>query len=360
MKRSEWNFPRRKTKQIRLGNVPVGGGSAIAIQSMTKTDTRNVQATIQQIKRLETAGCEIVRLAVPDMEAAESLSLIKPNVNIPIVADVHFDHRLALASIQAGAAGLRINPGNIGSRNKVRDVAALAKERHIPIRIGVNAGSLERDLLKKYGEAYPEAMVESALRHIQILEEMNFDLIKISMKASDVYRTLEASRLLAEKVSYPFHAGITESGGILSGSVKSASGLTLLLREGLVDTVRVSLTADPVQEVRVAYLILSSLGIRQHGPILVSCPVCGRCEVDLTAVAEEAERRLLPIKHNITVAVMGCMVNGPGEAREADIGVACGRGFGVIFRKGRILRKVPESATVDELMREIESLPPKE
>ncbi len=349
-------FPRRKTKKLRIGNVLVGGGAPITVQSMTKTDTRDIEATSQQIIRLEEAGCEIIRLAVPDLDAAASLSSIKKNVTIPIVADIHFDYRLALASMRAGVNGLRINPGNIGSRNKVKEIAVMAKDMHIPIRIGVNAGSLEKELLEKYGEACPEAMVESALRHIRILEDMDFDLIKVSLKASDIYRTLEASRLLADKTSYPFHAGITESGGFLSGSVKSASGVTLLLREGLADTIRVSLTADPAEEVRVAYLILSGLGIRQHGPVTISCPVCGRCEVDLAAVAEEVEKRLLPLKKNITVAVMGCMVNGPGEAREADIGVACGRGIGVIFRKGRILRKVKEAAIVDELMKEIEFL----
>lgn len=352
----KFEFPRRKTKQLRIGNVLVGGGAPIAVQSMTKTDTRDIEATSQQIKRLEEAGCEIIRIAVPDLDAAASLSSIKKNVNIPIVADIHFDYRLALASMRAGVNGLRINPGNIGSRNKVKEIVVMAKDRHIPIRIGVNAGSLEKELLEKYGEACPEAMVESALRHIRILEDMDFDLIKVSLKASDIYRTLEASRMLADKASYPFHAGITESGGFLSGSVKSASGVTLLLREGLADTIRVSLTADPAEEVRVAYLILSGLGIRQHGPVTISCPVCGRCEVDLASVAEEVEKRLLPLKENITVAVMGCMVNGPGEAREADIGVACGRGIGVIFRKGRILRKVKEAAIVDELMKEIEFL----
>lgn len=347
-------WKRRKTRQLKIGDVLIGGGAPIVVQSMTKTDTRDVQATLHQIKKLEAAGCEIVRLAVPDMEAAGVLSEIKKKTAIPIVADIHFDYRLALAAMRAGVDGLRINPGNIGARGKVREIVAMAKERNIPIRIGVNAGSLEKNLLEKYGEASPEAMAESAMEHIQILEDLNFDLIKVSLKASDIHRTLEASRLLADKVSYPFHAGITESGGLLAGSIKSAAGLTLLLREGLADTIRVSLTADPQEEVRAGYLILSSLGIRQHGPILISCPVCGRCEVDLAAVAKEVERRLIPLKENITVAVMGCMVNGPGEAREADIGVACGRGIGVIFRKGRILRKVKEDAIVDELMREIE------
>ncbi|MFO7865375.1 MAG: flavodoxin-dependent (E)-4-hydroxy-3-methylbut-2-enyl-diphosphate synthase [Candidatus Aminicenantes bacterium] len=353
MNENKLEFPRRKTRQVRIGHVPVGGGAPVAVQSMIKTGTGNVKAVLQQLKRLEAAGCEIVRLAVPDQESAAAFTEIKKNTAIPLVADIHFDHRLALAAVSAGADGLRINPGNIGSRRKVREVAAAAGDRGIPIRIGVNAGSLEKDLLQKHRHAGPEAMVESALRHIRILEEMNFDMIKVSLKASDIHRTLAASRRLAEEVPHPFHAGITEAGGVLPGTAKSSAGLTLLLREGLADTIRVSLTADPVDEVRAAYFILSALGIRQHGPVIISCPVCGRCEVNLPAVAEEVEKRLIPVKKTITVAVMGCMVNGPGEAREADIGVACGRGNGVIFSKGRIVRKVKEEAIVDELMEEV-------
>ncbi len=353
---SKLEFPRRNTRQIKIGHVLIGGGAPIAVQSMTKTDTRDATATLEQIHRMEAAGCEIIRLAVPDREAAEALPEIRKNIRIPLVVDIHFDYRLALASIKAGVDGLRINPGTIGSKDRVKKIVIMAKERGIPIRIGVNAGSLEKDLLEKHGGACPEAMVESALRHIRLLEDMDYDLIKVSLKASDIFRTLEASRRLRDRVSYPFHAGITESGGLLSGAVKSAAGLTLLLREGLADTIRVSLTADPVEEVRTAYLILSSLGIRQHGPILISCPVCGRCEVDLGSVAEEVENRLASVDAAITVAVMGCMVNGPGEAREADIGVACGRGIGVIFRKGKIMRKVKEAQIVNELMKEIEHL----
>jgi len=350
------NFPRRTTRQILIGDVPVGGGAPISVQSMTKTDTRDIIATAAQIKRLEEAGCELVRAAVPDEEAAKALAKIKEKVSIPLIADIHFDHRLALAALSNGVDGLRINPGNIGSRNKVIEVVKAAKERKIPIRIGVNSGSVEKEILRKYGGATPEAMVESALKHVRILEDLDFKLIKISMKASDITRTLEASQILAEEVDYPFHAGITEAGSLLSGSVKSAAGLTLLLNYGLADTIRVSLTAPPEEEVRVAYRILSNLGLRSSGLDIISCPVCGRCEVDLPRIAAEIERRLDNIQEPVTIAVMGCMVNGPGEAKEADIGVACGKGVGVIFKKGELLRKIKEADIVEEFVLEVKRL----
>jgi (E)-4-hydroxy-3-methylbut-2-enyl-diphosphate synthase len=347
---------RRKTKQIRVGNVAVGGGAPVAVQSMTKTDTRDKQATLLQIERLEEAGCEIVRLAVPDEEAAEAFAELKKRARIPLIADIHFDHRLAILCLEKGADGLRVNPGNIGSKAKVRAVAAAAKDRNVPIRIGVNAGSLEKDVLQEHGSATAEAMVDSALRHVRILEDLDFTQIKISLKASDVIRTVGAYRILAERVDYPFHAGITEAGSLIRGTVKSSVGLGLLLHEGLADTIRVSLTADPEEEVRVGFLILASLGIRRRGPNVITCPVCGRCEVDLFPIASRIEKQLAAIAAPLEVAVMGCMVNGPGEAKEADIGVACGRGAGVIFKKGKLLRRVDEGSIVREFVKEVRAL----
>ena len=347
---------RRKTKQIRVGDVAIGGGAPIAVQSMTKTDTRNRQATLRQIRRLEKAGCEIVRLAVPDEEAAVVFGEMREKVKVPLIADIHFDHRLALMCLAKGADGLRINPGNIGTKTKVRQVAMMAKDRSVPIRIGVNSGSLEKDLLKKHGSATAEAMVESALRHVRILEELNFTQIKISLKASDVIRTVRAYRILAKHVDYPFHAGITEAGSLIRGTVKSAVGLGLLLHEGLADTIRVSLTASPEEEVRVGYQILSSLGIRRRGPNVISCPICGRCDVDLFQIASNIEKQLASIESSLDVAVMGCMVNGPGEAKEADIGLACGRGVGVIFKKGKLFRRLDEEKIVPEFIKEVRIL----
>ena len=345
-------FPRRETRQIEVGGVKIGGGAPVVVQSMTDTDTRDVDATAAQIRKLEECGCEIVRAAVPDREAVAAIADIKRQVRIPLIADIHFDFRLALEALAAGVDGLRINPGNIGSRDRVQQVVKAAAERQVPIRIGVNSGSLEKDLLQQHGGATAEAMAESALRHIRILEDLGFLAVKVSLKASDIPRTLQAYRLLAEQVDYPFHAGITEAGSLLSGSVKSAAGLTLLLNEGLADTIRVSLTAPPENEVFVAYRILSNLGIRRRGPDIISCPVCGRCEVDLSRIAEEVEQRLAPLAAPLKVAVMGCMVNGPGEAREADIGLACGRGTGVIFKQGEVWRKLEEDEIVDVLVEE--------
>ena len=349
-------YPRRKTRRIAIGKVPVGGGAPISVQSMTKTDTRDRETTLAQIKSLEAAGCEIVRVAVPDQRALDSLAWLKANSVIPVIADIHFDHRLALGALEAGIDGLRINPGNIGSNAKVREVVKSAKERSVPIRIGVNSGSLEKKLLAKYGEATPAAMVESAMTHIRILEDLNFFDIKISLKASDIWRTLDAYRMLAEDVDYPFHAGITEAGGLVSGTVKSSIGLALLLNEGLADTIRVSLTAPPEDEVRVGYLVLSNLGLRQRGLNIISCPTCGRCEVDLIAISSAIEKELADVVEPLDAAVMGCMVNGPGEAKEADIGLACGRGVGVIFQKGKILRRVKEDDIISEFVKEVRRL----
>ena len=349
-------FPRRPTRRIVLGGVPIGGGAPISVQSMTKTDTRDVRATLAQVRRLERAGCAIVRLAVPDASAAEALGRIRARVRVPLVADIHFDHRLALACIALGVDGLRINPGNIGRREKVRDVVRAAKDRGIPIRIGVNSGSLEKDLVRAHGGASAEAMVESALRHIAILEELDFREIKVSLKASDVPRTVAAYRLLARKVDYPFHAGITEAGTLTAGTIKSSVGLGILLAEGLADTLRVSLTAPPEDEVRAGFQILGSLGLGGRGVNVVACPTCGRCEVDMGPIAAAVEKRLAGLEADLTVAVMGCTVNGPGEAREADVAVACGRGAGAIFRKGKLVRRVPAAQIAGELVREAERL----
>ncbi|MEN6310842.1 MAG: flavodoxin-dependent (E)-4-hydroxy-3-methylbut-2-enyl-diphosphate synthase [Acidobacteriota bacterium] len=349
-------FERRKTRRILVGSVAVGGGEPVVVQSMTKTDTRDVRATAAQVRRLEKAGAEIVRLAVPDAEAARALRDIKARAGVPLVADIHFDHRLALAALDAGVDGLRLNPGTIGGVSKVREVARAAGERGVPIRIGVNSGSLEKDLLARHGGATAEAMVESALRHVRLLEDCDFTRIKISLKASDIPRTVEAYRLLAGKVDYPFHAGITEAGRLLAGSVKSAAGLALLLAEGLADTIRVSLTAAPEREVPAARQILRDLGLRKGGVSFVSCPTCGRTEIDMMDIAARVERAVAGLRASLTVAVMGCTVNGPGEAREADIGLACGRGNGVIFRKGRLLRKVTGKTMVEDFIEEVRRL----
>jgi (E)-4-hydroxy-3-methylbut-2-enyl-diphosphate synthase len=349
-------FPRRKTRPVSVGNVVVGGGAPITVQAMTKTDTRDVRATVAQIRRLEKAGAEIVRLAVPDRKAAAALREIRSRVRVPLIADIHFDHRLALAALDAGVDGLRLNPGNIGPAGRVREVVRAAAERRAPIRIGVNSGSLDRDILARAGGATAAAMAESALGHVRLLEDLGFRLIKISLKASDVPRTLEAYRLLAERVDYPFHAGITEAGRLFVGSIKSSAGLGLLLAEGLADTIRVSLTAPPEKEVFVAWQILQALGLRSRGASFVSCPTCGRCELDLMPVAARVEKAVQALRVPLTVAVMGCTVNGPGEAKEADIGLACGRGSGVIFRKGKLLKRVPAARMADELIAEIEKL----
>jgi (E)-4-hydroxy-3-methylbut-2-enyl-diphosphate synthase len=322
---------------------------------MTNTPTQDVAATVAQILRLEAAGCDIVRVAVPDEQAAEAISAIKPDIHIPLIADIHFDHRLAVAAARNGADGLRINPGNIGGREKVRKVVTAARDRGLPIRIGVNAGSLEKDLLQKHGGATPQAMVASAMRHVALLEAFDFDQIKISLKASDVPRTVEAYRLLAARTDYPLHLGVTEAGSLYTGTVKSALGIGMLLAEGIGDTLRVSLTRDPVEEVRVGFEILKALGLRRHGPEIISCPTCGRCNYDLFGIVEQVERAMLNRKTPIKLAIMGCVVNGPGEAREADIGIAGGKGLGIIFRKGRIVKKVPQAQLVEVLLAEIDA-----
>ena len=349
-------FPRRKTRPVRVGSVVVGGGAPVVVQAMTKTDTRDARATAAEVRRLERAGAEIVRLAVPDRAAAAALGEIRKRSRAPLVADIHFDHRLALAALDAGIDGLRLNPGNIGSPAKVREVVRAAGERGVPIRIGVNSGSLEKDILARAGGATAAAMAESAMRHVRLLEGLGFGLIKISLKASDIPRTVEAYRILAGQVDYPFHAGITEAGRLLAGSVKSSAGLGVLLAEGLADTVRVSLTAPAAKEVFVAWQVLQAMGVRTRGAAFVSCPTCGRCEVDLMPVAARVEKAVLALRAPVTVAVMGCAVNGPGEAREADIGLACGRASGVIFRKGKALRTVPAARMADELIAEIRKL----
>lgn len=346
----------RITRQVHIGSVTVGGGAPCSVQSMCSTDTRDVSTTVAQIRALAEAGCEIVRCAVPDTAAADALARIKQQSPLPVIADIHFDYKLALRVLAGGIDGLRLNPGNIGERWKIEEVVKSAAERKVPIRIGVNAGSLEKQLLEKYGHPTAEAMVASALQHIRILEDLHYSEIKVSLKASDVLRTVAAYRLLASQVDYPLHIGITEAGTVFSGTIKSSVGLGILLYEGVGDTLRVSLTGDPVDEVRVGYEVLKSLGLRQRGVNFISCPTCGRCQINLIKVAEEVERRLQSVTKPLTVAVMGCIVNGPGEAREADVGLAGGNGEGLIFRKGQIVRKVAEADLVDALMDEIRSL----
>ncbi len=347
---------RKKTRQIKVGSVPVGGNAPISVQSMTNTDTRDVDATVSQIKRLEDAGCEIVRVAAPDKTAAEALSAIKKQIRIPLIADIHFDHRLALKAIEQGVDGLRINPGNIGDKKKIEAVVSACKDKGIPIRIGVNAGSLEKDLLKKYGHPTPAAMVESAMRHIRILEDRKFFDIKVSLKASSVINTIEAYRLISKKVDYPLHIGISEAGPLFSGTIKSAVGLGILLSEGIGDTIRISLTADPVKEVEAAYEILKSLGLRKRGINIISCPTCGRLEIDVIKLASEVEQRLSHIKEPIDISVLGCVVNGIGEGREADIGIAGGRGIGIVFKHGKVMKKVKEKDLADLLVTEVKEM----
>jgi (E)-4-hydroxy-3-methylbut-2-enyl-diphosphate synthase len=347
---------RRSTRMIHVGDVAVGGGAPVAVQSMTNTDTRNVAETTAQIERLTDAGCEIVRLAIPDEAAVKAFGEIKQKVKVPLIADIHFDHRLALGVLKAGADGLRINPGNIGSPDAVKKVVRAAREREVPIRIGVNAGSLHRDVLKQYGGPTPEAMVQSAMDHVALLEDLDFAHVKISLKSSDVRNTIAAYELLSERVDYPLHLGVTEAGTLISGTVKSTMGIGFLLAQGIGDTFRVSLTRDPVEEVRVAWEILRCLGIRSRGPEIISCPTCGRCEIDLFALVDEVERAVSGIKASPKVAIMGCVVNGPGEAREADVGVAGGRGQGILFKKGEVVRKIPENQLAEVLISEVRRL----
>jgi (E)-4-hydroxy-3-methylbut-2-enyl-diphosphate synthase len=347
---------RKRTKAIHIGGVKIGGGAPVVVQSMTNTDTRDVKATIKQVNKLAEAGCEVVRVAVLNKEAAEALGRIKAGINIPLVADIHFDHRLALTAMEGGVDGLRINPGNIGEKRKVAELVKAAKERRVPIRIGVNSGSLEKKLLAKYGKPTPEALVESALGHVKILEDLDFTDIKVSIKASDVPTTVDAYRLMSKAAKYPLHIGVTEAGTLFSGTVKSAVGLGILLAEGIGDTIRVSLTADPVEEVRVAWEMLKALKLRARGVNIISCPTCGRTQIDVIGLALEVERRLSHIRKPLDVAVMGCIVNGPGEAKQADVGVAGGKGRGLLFRHGEIVKRLTEAELADALVSEVESV----
>ena len=344
---------RKMTREINIGGVKIGGNNPIAIQSMCNTDTRDVKSTVEQIKKLEKAGCEIIRVAVPDMQAAECIRDIKKSIDIPLVADIHFDYRLALKCMDNGIDKIRINPGNIGSADRVKQVADMAKKNHIPIRVGVNSGSLEKELVEKYGGVTPQGLVESALRHVKLLEQNDFYDTAISIKASNVPFSIEVYELLSNTVDYPLHVGITEAGTVWGGTIKSVVGIGAILSRGIGDTIRVSLTGDPVEEIYAAKEILKDLNLRKFGVEFISCPTCGRTSIDLIKIANEVESKIKDIDKNIKVAVMGCAVNGPGEAREADIGIAGGHGEGLIFKKGEILRKVPEEKLVDELLKEI-------
>ena len=344
---------RTRTKVVKIGNRLIGGGNPILIQSMTNTKTEQVEATVAQIRALEAAGCDIIRCAVPTMEAAEAMKEIRKRISIPLVADIHFDYKLALAAIRHGADKIRINPGNIGSRERVRAVTEAAKERNIPIRVGVNSGSLEKELLEKYGGVTAEGLVESALNQAALIEDMGYDNLVISIKASDVMMCARAHELIASRTDHPLHVGITEAGTLYSGNIKSAVGLGIILYQGIGDTVRVSLTGDPLEEVKSAKRILKTLGLRKGGIEVVSCPTCGRTQIDLIGLANQVETMVQEIPLDIKVAVMGCVVNGPGEAREADIGIAGGKGVGLLIKKGEIVRKVPEGELVEALREEL-------
>lgn len=347
---------RRFTRTVKAGNVEIGSGSKITVQSMLNVLAHDIEGNVAQAVELEKAGCEIVRLTVPDIEAVKTLYAVKNAVKIPVVADIHFDYKCALESVAAGVDKIRINPGNIGSDDRIKAVADACRQKNIPIRIGVNSGSLEKDLLKKYGHVTPEALCESALRHASLLEKFDFNDIVISIKSSDVPTMVAAYRLVAEQCDYPLHLGVTEAGTRHMGMLKSAAGIGALLLDGIGDTIRVSLTADPVSEVAAGFDILKAVGIKKDCPQIVSCPTCGRTKIDLISLAEKVERELANVHKPIKVAVMGCAVNGPGEAKEADIGVAGGDGYGLIFKHGEILKKVPENEIVEELLKEIDNL----
>ena len=347
---------RQHTRKVRVGKVEIGGGAPVSVQSMTITDTRDVEGTLVQIYQLASEGCEIVRLAVPDREAAEALAAIKPRSPSPIVADIHFDHRLALLALEAGVDKLRLNPGNIGSRERTRTVAKEAKARGVPIRIGANIGSLSKAMLRRFGAPCPDALVESAMEDVKVLEDLDFHDIVISVKASDVPMAVEAYTMISERTLYPLHVGITEAGTAWAGGIKSAAGIGAILSQGIGDTIRVSLAADPVEEVKAAFEILKSLNLRTRGVQFVACPSCGRAEVDIIMIAQEVERRLSRINTPVKVAVMGCAVNGPGEARMADLGIACGRGMGLLFKGGKIVASLPEDRLIDALMEQVEAI----
>ena len=343
-----------KTREVKIGNVVIGGGHPIAIQSMTNTKTEDVKSTVEQIKKLENAGCEIIRCAVPTMEAAEALTEIKKNISIPLVADIHFDYRLAIAAIEHGADKIRINPGNIGGAENIKKVVDCAKEHGVPIRVGVNSGSLEKELVAKYGGVTAEGLVESALDKVHMIEAFDYHNLVISIKSSDVMMCVKAHELLAKQTDYPLHVGITESGTVTSGNIKSAIGLSLILHQGIGDTIRVSLTGDPVEEIRSAKLILKTLGLRKGGIEMVSCPTCGRTQIDLIGLATQVEDLIKDYDLDIKVAVMGCVVNGPGEAKEADLGVCGGKGEGLLIRRGEIIKKVPENELLAALKEELD------
>lgn len=347
---------RDNTKVINIGQCAIGGGNPVAIQSMTNTKTEDVEATVSQILRLEEAGCDIIRCAVPTMEAARALSKIKERIHIPLVADIHFDYKLAIAAIENGADKIRINPGNIGSEERVKAVVDAAKERNIPIRVGVNSGSLEKEIIEEYGKVTAEGLVKSALNKVHMIEKMGYDNLVISIKSSDVLMCIRAHELIANETDYPLHVGITESGTIMSGNIKSAIGLGNILYQGIGDTIRVSLTGDPVEEVRSAKLILRTLGLRKGGVTVVSCPTCGRTQIDLIGLAGKVENLVKDMDLDIKVAVMGCVVNGPGEAREADIGIAGGKGEGLLIKKGEIIKKVPENELLGALKEELDKM----
>ncbi len=350
---------RRQTRQIQIGDVSVGGSHPITVQSMTNTDTRDVDATVAQIHALEKAGCELIRVAVLDLEAAVAIARIRQAIAIPLIADIHFDHRLAVAAMENGAQAIRINPGNLGGPDKLARVVAAAKIYQVPIRVGVNSGSIEKDLLKTHGYPTPDnpgALIESALRNVRLLEDLGFYAIKISIKSSDTLTTVSGYQALARKTDYPLHLGVTEAGGLIAGTVKSSVALGILLYQGIGDTFRISLTRDPVEEIRVGYELLRSLKIRERGPELISCPTCGRTQIDLFTLAEAVERYVQTMKKPIKVAVMGCVVNGPGEAKEADIGVAGGNGVGIIFKKGKIYKKVKEEELLTVFLQELQYL----
>lgn len=347
---------REHTRVVKIGDRAIGGGNPVLIQSMTNTKTENVEATVAQIKALTVAGCDIIRCAVPTMEAAKALSEIKKQISIPLVADIHFDYRLAIAAMENGADKIRINPGNIGAVERIKAVVDVAKERNIPIRVGVNSGSLEKNIIEKYGHVTAEGIVESALDKVKLIEDLGYDNLVISIKSSDVLMCVEAHELIAQKTDYPLHVGITESGTLYSGNIKSSVGLGIILHKGIGDTIRVSLTGDPLEEIRTANLILKTLGLKKGGISVVSCPTCGRTQIDLISLANKVEKIVENYKADIKVAVMGCVVNGPGEAREADLGIAGGKGEGLLIKKGEVIRKVPESELLGEFEAELKAM----
>lgn len=348
-------YTRRKTRSVKVGNLEIGGNAPISVQSMTNTDTQDISDTISQIKRLEKEGCELVRVAVPDAESSYSLSLIKKEITIPLVADIHYDYKLALKSIESGVDGLRINPGNIGNNEKIKLIIKSARKMNLPIRFGINSGSLDRDILKKYKKATPEALMESTENIIKILEEVNYHNVIFSIKSTNVINTIEANNLFSSKYDYPLHLGITEAGPPFSGSIKSSVGIGSLLFQGIGDTIRVSLTGNPIEEVKVGYEILKALQIRQRGVNLISCPTCGRCKVDLNKIVTELEKIFYHINKPLTIAVMGCMVNGPGEAKEADIGIAFDEKCGVLFKKGKVIARDSDRIIIGRLLEEIKN-----